>query len=580
MEYVEKSLDAFFQAGSAVLVIKGDWGVGKTYFWENYINRRIKNRDLSQIAYSYVSLFGKNSLADIKASIFQNSRAIASNEEVIDYFSDELKNSNLLYTTLAQVKSFPDYVKKFAPKIGRFSSSAKKIPGFDKFSSLMSSAEYSLVSNYVVCFDDIERKGSALSVKELMGLADELAQRKHCKVVLVFNEKSFDKDGKDLEHFESYREKVVDVEILYSPTCEMNFKHVFGSDMDQFDFLKSVVLRIGVRNVRVLRKLKTLLNAHASFLKDKDKGLVREFYLHASVLCLSYYLGKSFIDYVDLRRSLAGGSWAKYLTASAENLTEGEMVFKNINIDLQMSESKFDSPIGSFLECGYIDEVSLSTIFSEVQERYRKSNVDAQLRDAWKIYHDSFEDNAQEFRNRIKQVLNEHLKLLSLSDLSSAIDMLELLGETVDGYIENYMSFHSESFKAGSDSSSWHLERIKNEKLRSKVIEAEESNRNFNIDEIALRIATNRAWGPEDVTYLASLTSDDYVSWIHSVPENLTIKLRSGLLSLGGVSTPDPDDHNLYAKIAGMVWKALEVIGSENEFNMIRLKNMYGMKPE
>jgi hypothetical protein len=577
MEYIKKSLDAFFASSSGVVVIRGDWGVGKTYFWDQYINSRIQSRDLKQIAYSYVSLFGRNSLADIKASVFQSGRAIASDEKIINSFEVELAKSNTLYSKFPQLKSTLDFAKKKAPWLGLISGAAKKIPVLDKFSSLMSSVEYSVVNNYVVCFDDIERKGSALSVKELMGLADELAQRKSCKVVLIFNEKSFDKGGQDLAQFESYREKVVDVELLYNPTCETNFSYVFSSELNQFDFLKSTVLRIGVRNVRVLRKLKALLHAHALFMKNKEDGLVCEFYLHAAVLCSSYYLSDGFIKYTDLRNSLAGGSWARYLTSSAESLTEGELAFKNINIDLKMSESKFDLPIGSYLECGYVDEQAVSLIFEEVEERYRKSNVDAELGGAWKVYHDSFGDDGEEFIAKLRGVLDRELKTISLSDFSSAIEMLEELGESVGKYIEEYVSLHYESFQSEAILSSWHLDRIKNETLREKVIEAGKSGKNLNIDDISFRMGAERSWSPEDVAYLATLTVEDYVQWMHSSPENLTTKLRNGLLSFRNMSASNTDDAIAYTTIGDALVEALKKVGSENKLNEIRVKNMYGV---
>ncbi|NOJ99217.1 hypothetical protein HMI51_40755, partial [Corallococcus coralloides] len=71
---VENALDAFMKSDNSVLVIKGDWGGGKTFFWKKYYNDH-KNH-LKQIAYSYVSLFGKNSLSDIRREIFHLAKRI------------------------------------------------------------------------------------------------------------------------------------------------------------------------------------------------------------------------------------------------------------------------------------------------------------------------------------------------------------------------------------------------------------------------------------------------------------------------------------------------------------------------
>ena len=51
MNHLEKSLEAFFSSEAKVVVIKGDWGVGKTFFWDNYISKRIESGDLTQPAF-------------------------------------------------------------------------------------------------------------------------------------------------------------------------------------------------------------------------------------------------------------------------------------------------------------------------------------------------------------------------------------------------------------------------------------------------------------------------------------------------------------------------------------------------
>lgn len=578
MEFLKKSFDVFFDSGPGVVVIKGDWGVGKTYFWEDYIKNRIAQKNLKQIAYSYVSLFGKNSLSEIKSSVFQSAKAIAPQETIIRAFELELQKADDRYSKFVKFRGVFNFLKNRSSPLGKLTGAAKKLPVLDKFSSFLSVVEYNLVDNYVVCFDDIERKGSGLSIKELMGLVDELAQRKSCKVVLIFNEKSFDKDGRDLEQFQSYREKVVDVELLYNPSCERNFNHVFTPLDIELDFLKSTILKVGVKNVRVLRKLKALLTAHADYLKDKRIETRQEFCLHAAALCVSYYAGESFIKYEDLRSGLAGGTWARYLSMSSDDMTPGQIAYKNINEELRLSESKFDIHIGNYLDCGFVDEDAFINAVNELEERYRVSSVDTNLKRAWAIYHDSFCDNANEFVAGLKFVLDNDLKSVGLSDFSSAIEMLRDLGEDVDGYIDTYVEANYDSFKDDALSSSLTLERVKDEKLKTKVIEAGRAGRNYTIDEVAFKIATDRTWNQEDIAYLHSLTIEDFVEWLHSNPAQLPLKLRSGLLSFRNLATSSIEDSKVYESIGSNVVQALKVISSESEFNRIRMKNMYGLQ--
>ena len=55
-----------------VLCIKGKWGVGKTFTWNEYFKQAVKDNKVSLQNYSYVSLFGQNSLEDLKYAIFEN----------------------------------------------------------------------------------------------------------------------------------------------------------------------------------------------------------------------------------------------------------------------------------------------------------------------------------------------------------------------------------------------------------------------------------------------------------------------------------------------------------------------------
>ncbi|WMJ67194.1 hypothetical protein RBI80_29180 (plasmid) [Klebsiella variicola] len=63
---ITKILDEFLASDDRVAVIKGEWGVGKHIF--GIVTTKVKRnkREIDQIAYSYVSLFGLNSIGEIK----------------------------------------------------------------------------------------------------------------------------------------------------------------------------------------------------------------------------------------------------------------------------------------------------------------------------------------------------------------------------------------------------------------------------------------------------------------------------------------------------------------------------------
>src|SRR2546423_14187347 len=54
---------------SDLLLIKGEWGVGKTYFWNDIVQTASVARSIGHKHYSYVSLFGLNNLEDVRTEI-------------------------------------------------------------------------------------------------------------------------------------------------------------------------------------------------------------------------------------------------------------------------------------------------------------------------------------------------------------------------------------------------------------------------------------------------------------------------------------------------------------------------------
>src|SRR5688572_30014501 len=73
IQIAEEQIKKFLNlADSEVIVIKGRWGTGKTFLWNKILKQA---RDSSKIAlghYSYVSIFGLNSVEVLKDKIVKN----------------------------------------------------------------------------------------------------------------------------------------------------------------------------------------------------------------------------------------------------------------------------------------------------------------------------------------------------------------------------------------------------------------------------------------------------------------------------------------------------------------------------
>ncbi len=139
---IEKFLD---NPTPEVMVIKGKWGVGKTYCWNRFLNEAKNSKKIKLDRYAYVSMFGINSLDAFKYAIFEN---------VID--------RNLIGKD-ANTETFHDNLTSLFKKIGK-----KSIPLLEplsriitriSLSSAIESIAFLSLSNTIICIDDLERTG-------------------------------------------------------------------------------------------------------------------------------------------------------------------------------------------------------------------------------------------------------------------------------------------------------------------------------------------------------------------------------------------------------------------------------------
>src|SRR6266446_755912 len=91
-----------------VLCITGKWGVGKTYAWNHYLRRAQEGNNVKLRKYAYVSLFGRNSLDDVRTAIVENtidSRAAGQTPD-LKSFSSAMAELKSLAGPFAKLASF------------------------------------------------------------------------------------------------------------------------------------------------------------------------------------------------------------------------------------------------------------------------------------------------------------------------------------------------------------------------------------------------------------------------------------------------------------------------------------------
>jgi hypothetical protein len=91
----------------------------------------------------------------------------------------------------------------------------QQIPMVKNYVGGVGPAWFLLVRGTIVCIDDLERRGKGLSIRDILGLASHLKERRQCKVFLVLNDEALEEDKKE---FDTYYEKVVDTSLRFAPS--------------------------------------------------------------------------------------------------------------------------------------------------------------------------------------------------------------------------------------------------------------------------------------------------------------------------------------------------------------------------
>lgn len=561
MESIESFLKNFLVSDHRVAVIKGDWGVGKTHYWNSFYTKHSEGLDFN--AYSYVSLFGVNSIGDIKKALYHCATPI--NEKKYK----ELILSETDRTMIRYRNGFLGWLKynslsKFLIHFGK-----NYFFGF-KTDNLLSSLEYKFVNNYLVCIDDVERKGNSLEVKEIMGVIDELARRKGCKVVLILNEDNLH-DETAKKQFLEYREKVIDVEIKYDPTPEKNLRKVFYETDSDFLLLKVLANDLGIKNIRILNKIKTsLVNLRNELSLAEDK--VRESFINRLVLfSVVYYSGVPGVDYALFKESIKNIHVFDYMLDDKKDDSVYSFI-NSLDIIYERAEIAFDDDIDFYLKNGYLStESNIRGIIEEKNKQYKEHKALCEVNNVWDIFSDSFKDNESEFISKIKCVINDNLSHIPVAHFIGLIDILNRLEIDCDSYIEAYADAFVSQDDAYTAFRNLYVEIFGNEKLglliQKKLMDKKPEE--TNLENVLYKIIEGK-FNHSDIAYLNSFSEDDYLKWILSRNQDALDLVRKGLLRFKSMQELTEEQQKITNKAIG----ALTKLASRSSLNKLRVSRL------
>lgn len=150
------------------IMINGEWGSGKTHFWNNKIRKKIESLQLNGKRYTtiYMSLYGISNLEEISKKIFIE--------------TTQLMDKNLRkFMDANEQTTIPEYAKTGIDMANFF--------GVTQNGDRVDYGEFFSTDDKVLCFDDLERAN--VDVIDILGYINNFVEHDHIKTIIICNEK-------------------------------------------------------------------------------------------------------------------------------------------------------------------------------------------------------------------------------------------------------------------------------------------------------------------------------------------------------------------------------------------------------
>ena len=541
-----------------VIAIRGKWGVGKTFFWKQVLGKAQENDLIKLEKYSYVSLFGVNSLEAMKFSIF---------EQVID---------KKLIGKEASIDTFKSNAENLLKSLGRKSIHFfQGVPVVKNFGSAIDSISFLSLKNILICIDDFERKGDNLSAKDVLGLVSILKEQKNCKIALILNDESFNDKSKD--DYKLFREKCIDVELVFNPSAnECANIAINGNDAVSIK-LRELVEKLGINNIRIIKKIERVARLLKISLSKFEDEVLHQALHSLSIFSWCYYTSNDISPEFNYVKNI-GNRMFDVLDDSKEESAEEKQWNAILREYGYGTTDEFDIHISNSVETGFINEQEFLPSAEKLNNQIMATKSESTLKDAWRIYHDSFGDDEEELVEALRNSVFKNPKYISPSALNATVKLLRDLeqGKLADELIAHYINSRKDEIDLFNLSNYPFREDISDSILNKEFQKTYESKKQeTTLEDVLKRMADKSGWSGEDERILANATVEAFYQLFKKVKGNHLSTYIDKCLQFGRFVNASETGK----KIAGNVQKALEKIGRENRLNSRRVSK-YGVKAQ
>lgn len=576
-----------------VLCISGRWGVGKTYAWKECLRVLENNSGHKGLRrHSYVSLFGLNTIDDLKLSIFENRKAILASRDpnsLCNVWRRRLHDFCRCWGRRAKAilswgfTHLPLQVQKitfcFTEQIGN------ALRGSAEFRNDVSSLGLPIaylkasrpvlcriisfyITEYIICLDDFERKG-ALKTKEILGLISFLKEHKNCKVVLLLNQDAIEKSEKS--DFESYLEKAVDVKINFVPSPDEAFRSSGIEQSECNQSIKEKCLKLGITNIRVLRKIRYTVDQVAPLLTNYHSGVLEKA-IHSIVLLGWCYFDKDVAPSINVLQSK---NFYKSLLSDNKTLSADEAATNALldSYGFDMMDD-FDRAILDGISNGYFDKLKISESAQKIQIEIKESMSNQAISSAWDAFRSSFDNNEVEVLNGLYQHTKSNIGVVSGGTLNATVKILREFEKDSEAtqLIATYKDHLSKNSALFEQKRSLYIYDVDDPELRQAILELE---RNLSVAadslfELLKRLASIGNPNSKELQAVSEYAVQEFVDAFSQAKGKTLQDVLAMCLTAHTISS------EIGSIIRNKSIEALKILGGTSKINKMRVKRYLG----
>jgi len=535
-----------------VICIRGKWGVGKTYAWTSHLESAHKKQAIALKRYSYVSLFGVNSLEELKFSIFEN----------VITLSEGLRK--------ADINSLDSFISSLVPwrKLTRI---LQNIPVVQNFAGadITTLISFMTIHDQIICIDDLERRGQKLDINDVLGMISYLREQRNCKIVLILNDEQLETESKLT--FEKHLEKVIDISLTYEPTSVESVK-IAISDSNEFSrHISERCIALNITNIRVLRRITHFGDAIMPLLFNYEKE-VKMAALSSLVL---FSWSRDQPDEAPPLEFLRSKTIDRYTFSKKEERQPKEIAWNTLLTSYGYSwTDDFDLALIKGVCDGYFDRELIQTAAQSANKRMLAAKADGSFESAWSLYHNSFDANQDAVLDGIFASFMKNAEYVSPTNLNGTISLFKDLGRLnqVSEMISHYISVYRDSRGFFDLAKNPFGEHIDVPEVRA-AFAAQAARAVEKPDFSTVLLSIDRGWTDDQIQLLSTSPVEAYRNAFktHSGKElHLMLSNTFQFDRIGGATEQ-------MRKICDLGRSALKLIGEESPVNARRVKQ-YGVE--